>query len=315
MAKQSGHEYESLLAIAKQAVASSCSIKPEDVRVDEDGEICVDASDGSAAVFLSVNIDPNYFLFQTILLDGIEERTIVYMAINTVNQDLPLGQLYFEDGCIHFYYRLIVGSPSVDLLKWTLAEIVNKLDYYDDILKLQLGGERYRERDGADSIDMSSISLFDLVLLGQYDASNKYNQFMLEFVSEFVEEEDVAAYSKADEEDKAFLLRCLHLVMHSSIDEFKEFFRGYYGTPDNNFHAENLEEGILTISQEEFFDQLNWNQIYDLCRRHCDADIIAKWFAATTGADYAAERLKYPVDPWDGKPAWPMADGQYLASE
>ena len=103
--------------------------------------------------------------------------------------------------------------------------------------------------------------------------------------------------------------------MHSGIDEFKEFFRGYYGTPDNNFHAEYLEEGVLTISQEEFFDQLGWNEIYDLCRRHCDDDIIAKWFATTTGADYAAERLKYPVDPWDGKPAWPMADGQYLGSE
>lgn len=314
MAKQSGHEYESLLAIAKQAVSSSCSIQPEDVRVDEDGEIGFD-HDGSAAVFLSVNTEPNYFLLQSLLLDAVEERTVVYKAINAVNQDLPLGQLYFEDGRIHFYYRLLVGSPSVDLLKWTLAAIVYKLDYYDDILKLQLGGERYNEPDGADSIDMSLIGLFDLVLLGQYDVSNKYNQFMLNFISEFVEEDDVAAYSKADEEDKSFLLRCLHLVMHSGIDEFKEFFRGYYGTPDNNFHAENLEEGVLTISQEEFFDQLDWNEIYDLCRRHCDDEIIAKWFAATTGADYAAERLKYPVDPWDGKPAWVMADGHYLDSE
>lgn len=308
MAQQSGHEYESLLAIAKQAVASSCSIQPEDVRVDEDDEIYV--TDGSAAVFLSVNTEPNYFLFQNYLLDGIEEYPIVYKAINAVNLDLPLGQLYFKDGCIYFYYRLLVGSPSVDLIKWTLAEIVNKLNYYDDILKLQLGGKRYRERDGADPIGMSMISLFDLVLLGQYDASNEYNQFMLEFISEFVEEDDVAAYSKADEEDKAFLLSCLHLVMHSGIDEFKEYFEYYYGNPDNNFHAEFLEEGILTISQEEFFDQLNWNEIYDLCRRHCDAEIIAKWFAAATGADYAAERLKYPVDPWHGKPALAMADGQ-----
>ena len=308
MAKQSGHEYESLLAFAKEAVASSCSIKPEDIRVNEDGEICV--TDGSAAVFLSVNTEPNYYLLQTTLLDGIEERPIVCKAINAVNLQLTLGQLYFKDGCIYFYYRLLIGSSSVDLLKWSLAEIVNKLDYYDDILKLQLGGERYRERDGADSIDMSLISLFDLVLLGQYDASNKYNQFMLEFISEFVEEDDAAAYSKADEEDKAFLLWSLHLVMHSGIDEFKEYFEYYYRNPDNNFHAEYLEEGVLTISQEEFFDQLDWNEIYDLCRRHCDDDIIAKWFAATTGADYAAERLKYPVDPWDGKPALAMADGQ-----
>jgi hypothetical protein len=108
----------------------------------------------------------------------------------------------------------------------------------------------------------------------------------------------------------------LHWIIHSSLAEFKEYFRGYYATPDNQYHQNNLEEGLASTELYRFLEGLDWGKIIEPCRRHCDTEVVASRFKASTGFDYASEKEKYPLEKWDGTPMWATDEnGRYIASE
>jgi hypothetical protein len=141
---QASLSLEVLLNIAKQAIASECDIKPEDVRVDEDGDIGYDIC-GSAVVFVGPSIDPPAFNFKSQLLANVEDKPQVYTLINEINIDIPLGQLFYSEGDIYFFYRLLVDNPTPALVSAVLGVAIEATDHYDDRLKNLLGGERYIE--------------------------------------------------------------------------------------------------------------------------------------------------------------------------
>ena len=319
---------EELLDIAKQAVADCCSIAPEDVRVDKDGFIVVDnGKDATSALLLNVDGAPTPgFLFFANMLKGLDASPPLYQLINEINLKLPIGTLSFEEGCIGFYYKLPTRDPSVQLVAWLIRVIAELIDEHDDTLQEALGGLRWADEDeGGDecgdegdtnsSTEGDEQTIEDLILRDIEQVTNDCNGVMMTVIATYVSDEEIAGYAEAGDEDKGFILEQLHRVVHSSPEEFQEYFRGYYGTPDNSFHAEFVEEGTLTMSQDEFFAQLDWDEILKLCRRHCDSEIIATRFNALTGEDYSKERIKFPVPPWDGQPRWKMIDGQYVASE
>ena len=140
-----GADAETLLGEAKQAVASLCSIQPEDVKVDGDGDIL--CSSGSAGVYVSVSTDPSALVFRAFLLDGVKESPALYALLNEINVDLHLGQVYYyeKSGSIRYYYKYFAENPSPELVAFIISEMNDIADHYDDRLKTRLGGERFIE--------------------------------------------------------------------------------------------------------------------------------------------------------------------------
>lgn len=140
-----GADAEKLMDVARQAVARLCSIKPEDVKVDEDGDILCMAD--SAGVFVGVRTDPSALVFRAFLLDGIKESPALYALLNEINVDLELGQVYYneEAGGIRYYYKYLAEDPSPELVAFIISEMNDIADLYDDRLKTRLGGERFNE--------------------------------------------------------------------------------------------------------------------------------------------------------------------------
>lgn len=320
MANPSGPSKLELLVVAKQAVAECCSIQPEDVHVDEDGCISIDHSvSATCPLVIHVDDEPNpCFIFQANLLRAIQASAKLYRLVNEINLDLTVGQVYYEEGCINYFYKLPTRAPSSQLIAWIIRRITELIDEYDDTLQQALGGLRWTDEDPEDPVFLdedANQSLEELMLRDIDEASNECNRIMMRIIASYLCEEEISEYAESDDNDKAFVLEQLDRMLHCGLDQFQEYFRGYYGTPDNNFHGELLEEGVVSMSQDEFFEQLNWQEILMLCRRHCHAEVIASRFRALTGADYSSERESFPVQPWDGKPQWEMVNGQYVASE
>lgn len=165
------------------------------------------------------------------------------------------------------------------------------------------------------------LGLEDLILLDEEEADADSQLVMREiaYYISYIDSEctcPLFLYEKYDEEERECQIHMLHSVFHSNLAEFKEFFRGYYATPDNQHHERNLEEGLTNTELYHFLESLDWEKIYELCRRHCGTEIVASHFKALTGFDYATERAKYPVEKWDGTPMWATDEnGRYIASE
>lgn len=166
-----------------------------------------------------------------------------------------------------------------------------------------------------DPYDLLDLILRDLILRDEAEADSDTQLVMHEIADLLVCGSDLLCYAGSTEEDKKHQIWVFHLVFHSGLEEFTEYFRGYYGTPDNKTHALNLEAGRTKAELHAFLEKLDWPIILELCRRHADLNSIARVFKVWTGFDYAAERKRYPVKAWDGTPRWPMEDGKYLPSE
>jgi hypothetical protein len=147
---------QDLLDVAKQAVAMLCDIEPEDVYVNEKGIIDFSTPTSSAAVFFWVDSDddePASYQFRCPLLLNVDDQPLVYSLINEINKDIVYGQIYYCDGDISFYYRLMVDKPSPEMLITVLEYMQEKGDEYDDKLKARLGGGRLIEKE-EDEIDV-----------------------------------------------------------------------------------------------------------------------------------------------------------------
>lgn len=140
-----GADAETLMEVARQAVATLCSIQPEDVKIDEDGDILCIAD--SAGVYVGVRTDPSALIFRAFLLDGVKESPALYALLNEINADIDLGQLYYneEGGGIRYYYKYFAENPSPELVSFIVDRMSDIADLYDDRLKTRLGGERFRE--------------------------------------------------------------------------------------------------------------------------------------------------------------------------
>ncbi|MEB3168638.1 MAG: YbjN domain-containing protein [Synechococcaceae cyanobacterium] len=150
--RQPNPSFDDLMAVARQAVASACDIKPEEVEIDEDGEIGFD-QDGSAVVFVGAETDPPAFTFRSIILDDVQILPRTYELLNRINRDIKIGAFFCGDKSIYFYYHLLVDAPTSELVKYALCLSVQIADTYDDSLKTQLGGERFNEAP-EDEIDV-----------------------------------------------------------------------------------------------------------------------------------------------------------------
>lgn len=212
-------------------------------------------------------------------------------------------------------------KPSGDAKRFFVVRILYKggipqcaefLDY-----TLLIGDKRKFEDDFSDQ----DRDLSDLIALDMNEA-DPISQLIIEEVASFISYSGpeylgpLSLYADYNEEDRRHLIWQLHLVFHSHLEEFIEYFRGYYATPDNQTHKANVETGLTSLELQEFLDRVDWGTVFRLCRRHCRPMVVAKHFKSLTGCEYESERVKYPVEEWTGTPRWPMdANGVYIASE
>lgn len=133
-----------------------CDIKPKDVYVSEKGIIDFSTPTSSTVVFFGVEGDddePASYGFRCPLLLNVDDQPLVYSLINEINKDIVYGQIFYRDGHISFYYRLMVDKPSPEMLITVLKYMQEKGDEYDDKLKARLGGGRFIEKE-EDEIDV-----------------------------------------------------------------------------------------------------------------------------------------------------------------
>lgn len=157
------------------------------------------------------------------------------------------------------------------------------------------------------------MELSELILASQFNLDEE-SMLVMNEIAGYVYDE-LEEYADSSSEERAHLIWMLHLLFHSSFPEFVEYFRGYYATPDNNFHQMNIESGLTSVELYEFLEKVDWLGIYEACRSGADIETVANLFISRTGFDYLEERQRYPVEKWDGSPRWRMVDGRYVASE
>jgi hypothetical protein len=133
-----------LMAVTKEVVADFCDIEPEEVRVDECGNIGIDDL-GNGVIYLGAEVDLPAFVFKSPVLSEVKEKPIVYKALNEVNSLILLGQFYFQDGTVWFYYQLLVDEPTPDLVTSALGEVLELVSEYSDVLQAKLGGKTFYE--------------------------------------------------------------------------------------------------------------------------------------------------------------------------
>ncbi|QPN66564.1 YbjN domain-containing protein [Synechococcus sp. CBW1006] len=142
-----GPDRDTLLAIAKKAVGLLCSIDPDSVKVDEDGDIL--CTGDSSGLFVGIGQDPPALIFRGAILRDIEESPALYALLNEINNDLSLGQIYYnmQHKDVRYYYQYFAENPSPELVSYIISEMIDIADLYDDRLKTRLGGERFIEVD------------------------------------------------------------------------------------------------------------------------------------------------------------------------
>ncbi|MFM8277572.1 MAG: T3SS (YopN, CesT) and YbjN peptide-binding chaperone 1, partial [Cyanobium sp.] len=224
MANPSGPSKLELLVVAKQAVAECCSIQPEDVHVDEDGCISIDHSvSATCPLFIHVDDEPNpCFIFQANLLRAIQVSAKLYRLVNEINLDLTVGQVYYEEGCINYFYKLPTRAPSSQLIAWIIRRITELIDEYDDTLQQALGGLRWTDEDPEDPVFLdedANQSLEELMLRDIDEASNECNRIMMRIIASYLCEEDISEYAESDDNDKAFVLEQLDRMLHCGLDQ------------------------------------------------------------------------------------------------
>jgi len=148
-----GTDLDTLIDVAKRAIAILAGKDPADVKLDEDGDLVL--LGGSAHIIISFVDAPSAFLFKTTLLDGVKESAALYALINEINVDIEIGQIFYSEKCsaIRYFYKYPAENPTPELVAAIVSSMIEAADLYDDRLKVRLGGERFNEQ-ADDEIDI-----------------------------------------------------------------------------------------------------------------------------------------------------------------
>ncbi|QNI68431.1 hypothetical protein SynBMKMC1_02375 [Synechococcus sp. BMK-MC-1] len=223
----------------------------------------------------------------------------------------PFACRWIEDGGF-----ICFGDLSIKTDPLSDAEYSESLNHQE----VPSGGNSFEKTDdlfirtSGVHIKLDPSELMNLILRNE-DEVDTDTQLMMREIASYIELSDLLDYSDSSPQDQRFVIWMFHIVCHSGQEEFTEYFRGYYGTPDNEVHVTHLVEGKTRMELYAFLEKLDWDRIFSICRMHCDVDSVSRIFQSWAGLDYAAERARYTVEAWDRACRWPMVDGKYLPSE
>lgn len=257
--------------------------------------------------------------------DNMESKHI-FQGIQCKKASVLAKELSAEDAV-----QQIVQEHGIEACADAFVEIISKFADADGSTTLDQEmatsrlGEAHTASDDPNATYMKlrpeGLGLEDLILLDE-DEADADTQLVMREIAGYISYVGpgytcpLCLYGEYDDDERQFQILMLHRVFHSSLAEFKEYFRGYYSTPDNQHHEHNLEQSLTSKELYRFLEGLDWEKILELCRRHCNSEVVASHFKGLTGFDYASEREKYPIEKWDAIPRWPMNEnGRYIPSE
>ena len=125
-----GTYLDTLIDVAKRAIAILAGKDPADVKLDEDGDLVLLGD--SAHIIISFVDATSALLFKTTLLDGVKESAALYALINEINVDIEIGQIFYSEKCsdtaifvdkiqeIENVMKTLEGSEEVMILSRTL---------------------------------------------------------------------------------------------------------------------------------------------------------------------------------------------------
>jgi len=141
---------QNMLDAAREAVAILCEIEPDEVAMMPENRIAFSSEDSSSSIYFSPAIDDDCeaaYTFETILLMDVKEQPLIYTLLNDINKDLLYGTVYYEDGGIYLYHRMVTDDPAPSPIMAVLTYLSDLANHYDDLLKSRLGGRRLCETE------------------------------------------------------------------------------------------------------------------------------------------------------------------------
>jgi hypothetical protein len=108
------------------------------VQVDGDGDFVIPV--GSAITYVRVLSEPPAVRVFAVLLREVTPSPRVFELVNSINGQLLLGRVFFVQGAVVLEHNLLPMGLSADEIFTTLGMIANAADYFDDLLRDEIGG-------------------------------------------------------------------------------------------------------------------------------------------------------------------------------
>jgi len=129
----------------------SRAINQTQLTITNDGSFAVSA--GSCVVHINLHITPRIVRIHAALVVGVRASPALFESLNSINSQLPMGRMFFQDGAIYIESSLFEATLTETSLVTVVRHIAHLADLHDDRLQHAFGGKLIREIPPHDQID------------------------------------------------------------------------------------------------------------------------------------------------------------------
>ncbi|MCE2849658.1 MAG: T3SS (YopN, CesT) and YbjN peptide-binding chaperone 1 [Roseiflexaceae bacterium] len=119
--------------------------------ITKDGTFTVSA--GSCVVHINLQVTPRVVRIHAALVVGVCASPALFESLNSINCELPMGRMFFQDGAIYIESSLFESALTEKSLISVVSQIAYLADLHDDRLQHAFGGKLIREIPPHDQID------------------------------------------------------------------------------------------------------------------------------------------------------------------
>lgn len=125
---------------------------PSTLAITSDGEFMIAA--GSCTVHINVQPTPFVVRVHAAMLTNVTPSPALYESLNSINIQLPIGRVFFEQGTIYVESSLLDATLNEESLMSSVQNIAFIADFHDDRLQHAFGGKLMRDVPSEDQIDV-----------------------------------------------------------------------------------------------------------------------------------------------------------------
>lgn len=119
--------------------------------ITKDGAFAVSA--GSCIVRVNLLVNPLVVRIHAELVGGVDASPALFESLNSINSQLPMGRMFFQDEAIYIESSLFESTLNETSLISVVSHIAYLADLHDDRLQHAFGGKLNREIPPHDQID------------------------------------------------------------------------------------------------------------------------------------------------------------------
>ncbi|MFM7677884.1 MAG: T3SS (YopN, CesT) and YbjN peptide-binding chaperone 1 [Roseiflexaceae bacterium] len=127
------------------------AIDTTQLAITNDGAFAVNA--GSCVVHINLHVTPRVVRIHAALVVDVGASPALFESLNSINSQLPMGRMFFQDGAIYIESSLFESTLTAKSLVTVVSHIAYLADLHDDRLRHAFGGKLIREIPPHDQID------------------------------------------------------------------------------------------------------------------------------------------------------------------